>query len=273
MSDARRRDADRDRDGWRAPRASATRSIGLMREMQDASRGEPGCLRYGFYGAVEDPDEFIAVEEWESVAALRDHFATSSLARFAAGLGELVARPPEVAIHAIGAHESRSRTSRASSNRLRPRAGGTRSAPRGHRPRRDQDPGRDRQPRRARCSARRAARRRPRAGPRTSPHEMAEALVEAAEAAGVQTDSLAGVGVGSPGDADEQTGDGLRGPQPARLGGHASRSARRSRRRSARRCGSATTSTSRPTRSSSSAPASRTTRCSASSGAPGSAAA
>ena len=77
--------------------------IGLMREMQDASRAEPGCLRYGFYAAVDDPDEFIAVEEWESVAALRDHFSTDSLARFAAGLGEAVARRPELAIHSIGA--------------------------------------------------------------------------------------------------------------------------------------------------------------------------
>lgn len=37
--------------------------------------------------------------------------------------------------------------------------------------------------------------------------QMVQAMVEAADAAGVQTDSLAGVGVGSPGDADEQTGD------------------------------------------------------------------
>lgn len=73
----------------------------LMREMQDASRAEPGCLRYGFYAAVEDPNELIAVEEWESAEALRTHFGTPSLARFAAGLGELVARPPEVSIHAV----------------------------------------------------------------------------------------------------------------------------------------------------------------------------
>jgi glucokinase len=36
---------------------------------------------------------------------------------------------------------------------------------------------------------------------------MAEAIAEAADAAGTQTDSLAGVGVGSPGHSDEQTGD------------------------------------------------------------------
>ena len=44
----------------------------------------------------------MAVEVWEWVAALRDHFSTDSLARFAAGLSEAVARRPELAIHSIG---------------------------------------------------------------------------------------------------------------------------------------------------------------------------
>ena len=44
-------------------------------------------------------------------------------------------------------------------------------------------------------------------GPADVAQEMAQALIEAADAAGVQTDSLAGVGVGSPGNSNEQTGD------------------------------------------------------------------
>ena len=44
-------------------------------------------------------------------------------------------------------------------------------------------------------------------GPQDVADQRAAAMVEAADAAGVQTDSLAGVGVGSPGDADERTGD------------------------------------------------------------------
>ncbi len=44
-------------------------------------------------------------------------------------------------------------------------------------------------------------------GPADVAAEMAKALVEAADAAGVQTDSLAGIGVGSPGDTNEKTGD------------------------------------------------------------------
>jgi glucokinase len=43
-------------------------------------------------------------------------------------------------------------------------------------------------------------------GPKAVAEEMAEALREAADAAKVETDSLQGVGVGAPGDADEKTG-------------------------------------------------------------------
>jgi glucokinase len=43
-------------------------------------------------------------------------------------------------------------------------------------------------------------------GPQDVADEMAAALEEAAEKAGVAPDSLSGVGVGSPGDSDEQTG-------------------------------------------------------------------
>ena len=43
-------------------------------------------------------------------------------------------------------------------------------------------------------------------GPADVAEAMAEAMVEAAKAAGVETSDLQGVGVGSPGDADEKTG-------------------------------------------------------------------
>jgi glucokinase len=43
-------------------------------------------------------------------------------------------------------------------------------------------------------------------GPQDVADEMAAALAEAAEKAGFQPDSLAGIGVGSPGDSDEETG-------------------------------------------------------------------
>ena len=76
--------------------------IGLFQTMQDNSRREDGCLRYGFFQAVEDPLSFVAVEEWADRKALDDHFAQPHLHAFAKRLGELVSERPEVAIHEVG---------------------------------------------------------------------------------------------------------------------------------------------------------------------------
>jgi quinol monooxygenase YgiN len=75
--------------------------IGLLQTMQDKSRREEGCLRYGFFQAVEDPLSYVAVEEWADRAALDAHFAQPHLHEFTRGLLETISAPPEVAIHEI----------------------------------------------------------------------------------------------------------------------------------------------------------------------------
>jgi quinol monooxygenase YgiN len=77
--------------------------IAQLRKMQDASREEEGCIRYGFFAAVEDAHSFIAVEEWEDREALDRHFAQPHLREFSGKLLELVSGSPEVAIHEISA--------------------------------------------------------------------------------------------------------------------------------------------------------------------------
>jgi quinol monooxygenase YgiN len=75
--------------------------VELLERMQDDSRREEGCLRYGFFSAVEDPLSFIAVEEWADQEALDRHFAQAHLHEFTARLLELISERPEVAIHDI----------------------------------------------------------------------------------------------------------------------------------------------------------------------------
>jgi len=75
--------------------------VAALEVMQEASRREDGCLRYGFYTALEDPLSFIAVEEWTDRAALDAHFAQPHLKDFTTRLGSLVAAQPEVAIHEV----------------------------------------------------------------------------------------------------------------------------------------------------------------------------
>jgi quinol monooxygenase YgiN len=75
--------------------------ISALEEMQDQSRREEGCIRYGFFAAVEDEHSFIAVEEWKDREALDRHFAEPHLQSFATRLLELVSERPEVAIHEV----------------------------------------------------------------------------------------------------------------------------------------------------------------------------
>jgi len=75
--------------------------VTVLEAMQDESRREQGCLRYGFFAAVEDPLSFVAVEEWADREALDHHFTQPHLQDFARRLLELVSAPPEVAIHEI----------------------------------------------------------------------------------------------------------------------------------------------------------------------------
>src|SRR3954462_8647326 len=75
--------------------------VALFEEMQQNSRREDGCLRYGFFAAVEDPLSFIAVEEWADRAARTRHFAQPHRREFTRGLLERVSQTPEVAIHEV----------------------------------------------------------------------------------------------------------------------------------------------------------------------------
>ncbi len=75
--------------------------VAQLKEMQDNSRREEGCLRYGFFAAVENPLSFVAVEEWLDREALDRHFAQPHLQEFTGRLLELVSGQPEVAIHEI----------------------------------------------------------------------------------------------------------------------------------------------------------------------------
>ena len=75
--------------------------VARLERMQSASRKEDGCIRYGFFAAVEDPLTFVAVEEWADRPALDRHFEQPHLQEFAARLRDLVSGAPEVAIHEV----------------------------------------------------------------------------------------------------------------------------------------------------------------------------
>ena len=77
--------------------------VAVLRASQERSRAEPGCLRYGFSTAVEDPDAFVAVEEWADREALEVHLGTENIREFMGALPGLVAGAPQLLMHEISA--------------------------------------------------------------------------------------------------------------------------------------------------------------------------
>jgi len=66
-------------------------AIAAARRMAEATRAEAGCISYGFYEDVGDPNTILIFEEWEDDTALQHHFATPHMAAFAAEIPRFVA--------------------------------------------------------------------------------------------------------------------------------------------------------------------------------------
>jgi quinol monooxygenase YgiN len=77
--------------------------IALLEEVQAASRGDDGCLHYGYYTEITDPLSFIAVEEWRDQEALAAHLRQPHVARLIATLPELGDGRLEIAAHEVAA--------------------------------------------------------------------------------------------------------------------------------------------------------------------------
>ncbi len=85
-------------------RTDDARRAELVRIAQDvarASREEDACLGYRFYADSEDPDAYVFVEEWDSLAGLREHFGTSHIATFMAAIKDAITAPPDVDVHVV----------------------------------------------------------------------------------------------------------------------------------------------------------------------------
>jgi len=66
-----------------------------------ASRRETGCINYRLYEETERENHFLFVEEWESQAALEQHFATSHVQQFMREIPATLVAPPDVKFHTI----------------------------------------------------------------------------------------------------------------------------------------------------------------------------
>jgi quinol monooxygenase YgiN len=73
--------------------------VALLEETERWATAQPGCRRYTFAAALSDPDRFVLLSEWDSLAALDGHYLSRAFADFQHRLHGLLARPSEMTIY------------------------------------------------------------------------------------------------------------------------------------------------------------------------------
>ena len=69
-----------------------------MFEVQGPTRQEPGCLSYGAFRSVRDPDEFYIHTRWKDMAAFERHVGLSHTIRFVEAVEPLLVHPLKVTL-------------------------------------------------------------------------------------------------------------------------------------------------------------------------------
>ena len=64
-----------------------------MFEIQGPTRAEPGCLDYGGFRSVRDPDEFYIHSRWRDMEAFERHATLPHTLRFVASVEPLLDHP------------------------------------------------------------------------------------------------------------------------------------------------------------------------------------
>lgn len=73
--------------------------LSLAREHVARSRAEPGCLEHGVAIDADDPLGLVFFERWADAAAIQAHFKVPASRAFVKRAGELVDRPPQIAVY------------------------------------------------------------------------------------------------------------------------------------------------------------------------------
>ncbi len=66
------------------------RAQALMAEMVEHSIQEPGCISYDYYISMHKPNVIMLFQEWDSIDAVNEHFATPHMHEFLEALPELL---------------------------------------------------------------------------------------------------------------------------------------------------------------------------------------
>lgn len=73
--------------------------LALSQEHVRRSRLEPGCIAHAVHQDIENPLRLVFVEQWESQAALWDHFRVPESRAFAKALTTLAEESPSILMY------------------------------------------------------------------------------------------------------------------------------------------------------------------------------
>jgi quinol monooxygenase YgiN len=71
----------------------------LMRATEATTASEPGCRMYRFAATLDDPDEYVHVQEWASEDEWVAHQHSATFREYQRSLFELLARPSDMEVH------------------------------------------------------------------------------------------------------------------------------------------------------------------------------
>ena len=71
----------------------------LMRATEERVATEPGCRVYRFAATLEDPDEYVHVQEWAGEDAFAGHQRSPAFQDYQQGLFGLLARPSDMKVY------------------------------------------------------------------------------------------------------------------------------------------------------------------------------
>jgi quinol monooxygenase YgiN len=71
----------------------------LMRDTEERVAEEAGCRLYRFAATLDDPDEYVHVQEWTDDAAFAAHQRSPAFRDYQQSLFDLLARPSDMQIH------------------------------------------------------------------------------------------------------------------------------------------------------------------------------
>ena len=71
----------------------------LMRDTEERVASEPGCRTYRFAITLDDPDEYVHVQEWADEETFDAHQRSPAFREYQRALFGLLSRPSDMEIH------------------------------------------------------------------------------------------------------------------------------------------------------------------------------